>query len=212
MMKTPVLIGLCGRSGVGKGYVCGLFAERGIPSIDTDAVYRTMTAPAPELSPCMRELSEAFGESIVMPDHSLNRRAMSEIVFAPDGAEARETLNRITHAHILRETMRLAEEYAAQGARFVIIDAPLLFESGFDRMCRFTVCVCASEDASVSRIIKRDGITEEAARARLAAQIPTDVLRQRCDFAIENELHCETLREQISAVTAELERRCGAER
>jgi len=205
MMNKPILIGLCGRSGAGKGYVCRLFAERGIPSVDTDAVYREMTAPAEALSPCMRELAEAFGEAIVLPDNSLNRRAMSAIVFAPDGAEARERLNLITHAHILRETMRLADEYAADGARFVIIDAPLLFESGFDRLCRYTVCVTASEDASVARIIRRDGITEDAARARLAAQLSPETLTARCDFTIENELHCDTLHEQIDRVIEKLQ-------
>ncbi len=208
-MKSPTLIGLCGRSGTGKGYVCKLFAKLGIPSVDTDAVYRTMTAPSATLSPCMTELVEAFGDGIRLPDNSLNRPALSAVVFGEDGGEALQTLNRITHAHILRETKRLAEEYAAEGADLVIIDAPVLFESGFDAMCRFTMCVCASEETSVTRILKRDGITREAALRRLASQIPTEELIRRCDFHIENELHCDTLEEQTQRIAEQIRTAMG---
>jgi len=200
-----VLIGMCGRSGSGKGYVCRLFEKYGIPSIDTDAVYRKMTAPAAETSLCMRELAAEFGSQIVLEDNSLNRPLLSSIVFAENGEKARAALNRITHAHILRETLRLADEYAAQGKKYVIIDAPLLFESGFDKMCRFTVCVCASLETSVSRIMKRDGIGEDAARRRLASQIKPEELAERCDFRIDNELQCDDLHEQIGEVIRKIE-------
>ncbi len=63
--NNPVLVGLCGRSGSGKGYVSELFAEIGIPSVDTDAVYREMTSPSEMLSPCMKELAERFGREVV---------------------------------------------------------------------------------------------------------------------------------------------------
>ena len=208
-MKKPILIGLCGRSGTGKGYVCKLFARLGIPSVDTDAVYRDMTAPSDTLSPCMQELIDTFGETIRLPDNSLNRQALSAIVFGDGGGEALKTLNRITHAYILAETKRLAQEYAEAGADMVIIDAPVLFESGFDAMCRFTVCVCASEETSVTRILKRDGITREAALRRLASQIPTEELMRRCDFHIENELQCDTLTEQTERIAAQMRAALG---
>ena len=125
-MKEAAWIGLCGRSGSGKGYVSGIFAEMGIPVIDTDAVYRRISGPADSPTECMTELAHAFGEQILKADNSLNRRAMADIVFAPDGAAARERLNRITHSHILRESRRMAQAYADKGCRFVLIDAPLL--------------------------------------------------------------------------------------
>ena len=203
-MNEPVRIGLCGRSGAGKGYVCRLFAEIGIPSVDTDAVYREMTGPCDVLSPCMQELIAAFGEEICNTDHSLNRPVLSSIVFGEGGAESLAELNRITHKHILRETENRVADFARQGFRFVIIDAPVLFESGFDSMCRFTVCVTASQETSVTRIMQRDGITEEAALRRLAAQKSNEELIGRCDFHIENELHCETLRMQIGQIAASM--------
>lgn len=186
-MKETVWIGLCGRSGSGKGYVGSIFAALGVPVIDTDAVYRLMSGPAHTPTECMTELVSAFGERILNPDNSLNRRAMADIVFAPDGDTARAQLNRITHAHILRETKRLAQVYADEGCRFVLIDAPLLFESGFDALCRYTVCVTAPDSVCVKRITARDGITEEEARRRLSAQIPAEELAKRCDYVIVND-------------------------
>lgn len=201
-MTEPVRIGLCGRSGTGKGYVCRIFAEMGIPSVDTDAVYREMTGPCEILSPCMEELIGAFGDSVCREDRSLNRPVLSSIVFAEGGAEALARLNRITHRHILQETEKRIRDFASQGYSFVIIDAPVLFESGFDSMCRFTVCVTASQETSVMRIMQRDGISEEAAVRRLAAQKTNEELIRLCDFHIENELHCGTLHEQIARVAA----------
>ena len=180
-------IGLCGRSGSGKGYVSSIFAELGIPSIDTDAVYRRLSGPSETVSDCMKELAMTFGDQILNPDHSLNRRAMRDIVFAPDGEEARKSLNRITHFHILRETRLLAQRYAEDGHRLVLIDAPLLFESGFDRMCRSTVCVTAPDAVCVERIMNRDGVTEEEACRRLSAQIRAEELIRRCDHVIIND-------------------------
>lgn len=196
-IKRVPLIGLCGRSGSGKGYVAKKFAAYGIPSVDTDAVYRTLTAQAEEYSPCMRELVAAFGESIAHADHSLNRRVLSAVVFADGGAEALAALNKITHKHILRETMRVADTLVQEGAHAVIVDAPVLFESGFDAYCDCTLCVVAPEEVSVARIVKRDGITEDEARRRLASQISADELVSRCDYVIENGYHCETLDAQV---------------
>ena len=198
-MKEAAWIGLCGRSGSGKGYVSGIFAELGIPVIDTDAVYRRMSGPAETPGECMAELARAFGEQILNVDNSLNRRAMADIVFAPDGDTARELLNRITHSHILREARRLAQAYTEEGHCFVLIDAPLLFESSFDALCRDTVCVTAPDSVCVKRITARDGITEEEAIRRLSAQITAEELIRRCDYAIVNDGSA-AVRPQVEAV------------
>jgi dephospho-CoA kinase len=198
-MKETVWIGLCGRSGSGKGYVGSIFAALGVPVIDTDAVYRRMSGPAHTPTECMTELVSAFGERILNPDNSLNRRAMADIVFAPGGDAAREQLNRITHSHILRESRRLAQAYTEEGHRFVLIDAPLLFESSFDTLCRYTVCVTAPDSVCVKRITARDGITEEEAIRRLSAQITAEELILRCDYAIVNDGSA-AVRPQVEAV------------
>ena len=194
-----ILVGLCGRSGSGKGYVSELFAEIGIPSVDTDAVYREMTSPSETLSPCMKELAERFGNEVISPDGSLNRSVMRGLVFSGD-ADALADLNKITHKHILEKTMQIAAELAENGAEIVLIDAPLLFESGFDSFCVCSICVTAPEEKVLKRIMRRDGISEEDAKKRLAVQKPVSELRARADFEIANDSEREVILERVKAV------------
>lgn len=214
MKKSGVmLVGLCGRSGSGKGYIGKMFAEYGVPSVDTDAVYRGMTGPVSDrtnLSPCMRELVERFGEQVLAGDLSLDRAVMRSLVFGNDKA-ALAALNRITHRHILAETQVMAEQFYRGGSPIVLIDAPVLYESGFDRMCERVVCVTAPEEVIVRRIIKRDGLSEEDAKKRLASQKPVSELEDRADYVIFNDDERPVLYErvkrcieQLTAVRAEL--------
>ena len=181
-----MLVGLCGRSGSGKGYVSRMFKLCGIPSIDTDAVYCEMTSATEQLSPCMKELVERFGEQILSDDNSLNRVVMRSLVFGED-KEALSDLNTITHKHILTRTEEIASELYNDGAKIVLIDAPVLYESGFDAKCEAVVCVTAPEETVISRIMERDGISREAAMARLKTQISADSLAARADFVIAND-------------------------
>lgn len=199
MKKNGVmLVGLCGRSGSGKGYIAKMFDENGIPSIDTDAVYRNMTGPLPSLSecsdsethepvfsPCMSELINRFGNQIISPDGSLNRKVMRNLVFGEDRA-ALSDLNRITHRHILKETVEMADSLYNSGSKIVLIDAPVLYESGFDKFCDAVVCVTAPEDIIVKRIMERDKLTSEEARRRLDAQKPVCELEALADYVITN--------------------------
>ncbi|MBQ7929496.1 MAG: dephospho-CoA kinase [Clostridia bacterium] len=191
-----MLVGLCGRSGAGKGYVSGIFGELGIPSVDTDRVYRDMTAPADELSVCMKALVERFGPEVASADNSLNRAVMRNLVFSGD-KQALADLNRITHALILEETNRIAAELYENGAEIVLIDAPLLFESGFNEMCECVVCVTAPEETLIPRIIRRDGLGEEDAKKRLAVQKTVAELEDRSDFVISNDAEYEVILERV---------------
>ena len=196
------VIGLCGRSGSGKGYVCELLECRGVRCIDTDAVYRRLTAPSKRRRALVSELARAFGENVVAPDNSLDRRALGEIVFSDDAAL--EMLDRIAHRHILREVRSLLARFAKEGVAIACVDAPVLFESGFDKECDVTVCVTASEETRVRRIMRRDGIGEEAARRRLASQKSDDELRLLCTTVIVNDGDDEALVRSIEQLISDL--------
>jgi dephospho-CoA kinase len=205
MRKTGVMeVGLCGRSGSGKGYVSAVFARFGIPSVDTDAVYRALTGPAPEPSPCMRALSERFGPSVLSPDHSLNRAAMRTLVFGEGNGENLADLNAISHRFIREDTRRRTAELFEAGYPVVLVDAPLLYESGFDSFCEAVVCVTAPEDVILRRIMARDGLSREDAAKRLAAQIPAEELEERADFTIVNDGSLQELEARVEAVAREL--------
>ena len=178
------IVGLCGGSGSGKGAVCDLFLELGIPSIDTDALYHNMTSSD---TPCQRALVEEFGESIIDHHGRLDRAVLRNIVFSSgDGMEKRKRLNEITHKFILDEARKIIKEYEKKGFLAAIVDAPLLFESGFDKECDFILCVTADENIRVKRIMLRDGISEADAYKRIASQITTEELAKKCDALITN--------------------------
>ena len=159
------IIGLAGGSGSGKGAVGKIFADLDIPTVDTDAIYHEITSSD---SPCLRALAAEFGAEVISGSGALNRAALAKIVFAGEGAESKRLrLNEITHKFILDEARGRLSELASRGYSLAAVDAPLLFESGFDAECDVIVSVIAPKDERIARIMQRDGITKEAAIARL---------------------------------------------
>ena len=191
------VIGLCGGSGSGKGTVCDLFSRYGIYSIDTDAVYHELISYTSDLA---IELTDAFGTSI-LKSGAVDRSALSAIVFSGDNSrEKLDLLNKITHRHILDETRDRILKYKCEGARFVIVDAPLLFESGFNNECDIIVSVIADKETRIARIMARDDISYEAAEKRLSSQIDDEWLAKHSDFTIENNLGLEALSARVSEI------------
>lgn len=184
MTKKIKVIGLCGRSGSGKGYVCDVFSSFDIPSVDTDKVYREIVDR--ENSECLAELVCEFGKSI-LKNGKLDRRSLAAIVFESKSSNKLLRLNEITHRHILKETMLAIEQSEKEGKKAIIIDAPVLFESGFDSICDVTLCITAPDSLCVERICKRDGRTESEAKSRLASQKSVSELRALCSFEIVND-------------------------
>lgn len=195
------VIGICGSSGSGKGYVCKLLEGYGIKWIDTDLVYRGLTSKD---SACLRELEQVFGDAIISKDGALNRVELAKIVFEGENADkSRAELNRISHKHIRRETERLIAVYESEGAVGVSVDAPVLFESGFDKMCDTTICVTAPLESRIERIIKRDSVTKEKALYRLNCQKTDEELRALCKYEIDNS-NGSDLEKQIEAILTDL--------
>ena len=195
------IIGLCGGSGSGKGVVSEFFLKLGIPSVDTDVVYHEITG---RKSACVDELASCFGENIIDSNGGLNRRALSDIVFADGASEKLKLLNQIAHRHILDKTREIIEEYSKNGASAVIIDAPLLFESGFDKECDITVAVVADRDARIDRVVRRDEISTEAAARRIDSQISDSELIKRCDYFVENNGDLSSLEDAVKMIAAKI--------
>ena len=187
------IVGLCGQSGSGKGLICSLFYELNIISIDTDTVYHDIISVDSE---CTRELISTFGDKISL-NPGINRKELAKIAFS--SKENLKTLNSITHNHILKE-VRSKIDCIRQENRFdgIIIDAPLLFESGFDNECDLTMAIIADTDTKIARIMNRDGITRDHAISRLTSQISDAELTRRCDYVIENNSDIDAIRKQVS--------------
>ncbi len=188
-------IGLTGPSGAGKGFVASLFARYGIPSIDTDAVYHELLIPP---SPCLDELVERFGADILCPDGcTLSRSALAAIVFAPGHEDDLRDLNAISHRHVLREVRVLLEGHCLAGKSAILVDAPQLFESGFDRECDKILSVLAPRELRLARIMERDGLTIERAEARMDAQKSDEFFRAHSDAVLINDGIVEALEAEV---------------
>ena len=176
------VIGLTGQSGSGKGAVCELFKKCGIPSVDTDAVYHELLENCFEMR---QEIVDRFGDDIV-ENSKINRKILAKKVFASDDRTHLECLNKITHRYILKKTKELLLQYEIDGFKCAIIDAPQLFESGFDAECDVTLAVISELEKQIQRIMLRDDLTEKQALERLSNQHTTDYFRKKCTYCIEN--------------------------
>ena len=175
------IIGLTGGSGAGKGEVCKAFLSFGIESVDTDKISREVTKKGKD---CLRELAENFSGEILTDYGELDRKKLAEIAFS--SKENLALLNKITHKHILNECKRIILDMEKAGRKAVIIDAPLLFESGFDKDCDIIISVIADLDKRTERIIKRDNITSEQAEIRIKNQKSDDFFIANSDYIIYN--------------------------
>lgn len=183
-----IIIGLCGNSGAGKGYISSKFSKYGVAFIDTDEVYRQQVLPSPD---CIGELVSSFGEGI-LEYGEVSKRKLVALVFEGEGARQRLLkLNEITHKYILIKTLEQIESFKKEGKAAVLIDAPVLFESGFDKMCDVTLCVTAPLETKIERIVKRDGISREKAQARLNTQLSQAQLVEKCTYSIDNTDGCD---------------------
>ena len=190
-MPEKTIIGLCGCTGSGKSTVASLFAMYGAHIVDCDDISHNVTKKG---SKCLDELVEHFGKDILNEDGSLKRKYLANIVF--ESSEERTVLEQITHKYILEQVFD--ELNSNEG--LILVDAPLLFESGLDMMCDYTVVVTADEKVRLKRIVSRDDIDEELAMKRIRSQTDERELVEKCDFVIHNNANVKKLNTQIKSV------------
>lgn len=174
-------IGLTGGSGTGKSYVAGIFEKYGIKSINTDIIAAEVCKKE---TPCLYEIKDWFGGTVLNADGTLNRRLLGNIVFSDK--QKLNKLNEITHKYILAECKEIIKEYAKSDCFAALVDAPLLFESKFNYLCDYIISVAADTEVRIMRITERDGITEEAALKRIENQHDNNFFINNSDYIIYN--------------------------
>ena len=185
-----LLIGLTGGIGSGKSSVSARLAKRGAVVIDADAIVREVQAPG---HPVFAAMVERFGPEIVAADGTLDRQAVADLVFGDD--EALAALNAIVHPAVGAEiATRLEAE--AETDHVVVLDVPLLVESGRDDMAGLIV-VDVDPELAVSRLVEHRGFRADDARARIARQVPRADRLARADLVIDNSGPIEALDEQV---------------
>lgn len=190
------IIGLTGGSGTGKGTFAALLREKGAGWVDADAVYRTLCAQNREM---LAALDAAFG-GVLDDTGALDRPKLARIVFSDP--EKLQKLNEITLPYIRVASL---DAMRAQGdCPFVLYDAPTLFEAGADNLCQCVIGVLADTEVRVQRIMARDGLDEQAARARIGAQPDANFYRARCHYIVENNGDLADLQRQADAIFKDL--------
>jgi L-threonylcarbamoyladenylate synthase len=170
-----MIIGITGGTGCGKTTLLDLIRDRGGLVLDCDAIYHELLRTDASL---LHAIENRFPGTV--ENRQLQRKKLGSIVFADSAAL--EDLNRITHSAITAEVLRQLESQPKLAA----IDAIALFESGLDRLCDVTVSITAPTEDRVHRLMARDGISENYARSRIAAQPSNEDFSARCDYTLEN--------------------------
>lgn len=178
-----LIIGLTGPTGAGKGTFSQIAVRAfGAEHIDTDKIARQVVEPG---SAGLVALVGYFGNGILRADGSLDRKKLAAIVFSDRRKLA--ALNGITHPLVEKEVEKRLADARERLCPFAVIDAPLLFESGEDKLCDVTVGILADEQTRLLRILARDGIDREAAEKRLSAAKSNEYFRERCGYILEND-------------------------
>lgn len=179
--SAATVIGLTGGIASGKSAVAMLLRQRGASVVDADALARRVVAPG---QPALTELVVRFGPEILLPDGQLDRKKLGSIVFAD--AAARADLDRITHPRIAQLSQQEIAAAAAAGASLVFYEAALLIENGLHRTLDGVLLVAAPLEVQRQRLMQRDGLSREAADARIAAQLPLAAKREAATWIIDN--------------------------
>jgi dephospho-CoA kinase len=180
------VIGLTGNIGSGKSTVSSRLKALGAEVIDADQVAREVVRPG---SPALEELVANFGPGILKENGELDRKATGELVFADPGARAR--LNQITHSRI-KETIQskikgfLDRTAASPNPEVLVIDAPLLIEVGLQINVDEIWVVKIDEEKQIERLTRRDGLSPDEVRSRIAAQLPQEEKLKYADRVIDN--------------------------
>lgn len=193
-----IVVGLTGSIGMGKTTVAHMLQEMGIPVHDADAaVHRLLGPGGSAVGPVgMRFPStrarDVNGATII------DRQALGRIVFA--GRRDKRDLEGILHPMVRAESDKFVRNMRREGHDLVVLDIPLLFETGGEKRVNVTICVSAPPETQKARVMQRDGMTSEKFDRIVAGQLPDAEKRRRADYVIENGGDFDSTRTQLAHI------------
>lgn len=170
-----IVIGLTGPTGSGKSSASGIAENFGFQVIDCDKTARKATEKGTK---GLNALVLVFGEEILLPNGSLNRKALAAKAFKDK--QSTDLLNKTILPYIADIVIKQA------AGRDTLLDAPTLFESGINKICNKTIAVLADKDVRLKRIIARDNLTLKEAETRINAGKDEQFYRKRADYVLQN--------------------------
>lgn len=200
--RKAYILGLTGGIASGKSEAAKHLSSLGAACIDADAISRAMTAPGGPLLPALRE---AFGDEVFDEEGNLNRRALADIVF--NDPMQRRLLDSVTHPAIQKAMMDDVERYEEEGKPLVVLNVPLLFETGMDALCDETWLISLDRDKQIERLMDRDGLTREQAVARIDSQMSLEEKESLATVIIDNRKSIEKLKSELTSLYTSLEKK-----
>jgi dephospho-CoA kinase len=191
-----LIVGLTGGIGSGKSSAARIFVKLGIRLVDSDVLARTVVEPG---RPALSQIRERFGDGVINGDGTLCREKLRDIVF--QDARALTDLNGIVHPAVYAEMGREMAEYRKNpGNTILMLDIPLLYESGGDRIVDKVVVVWVDRQTQIQRLMARDGFSRDEAVNRIEKQMDLDEKKRRADLVIDNTGTLEELERRVGEV------------
>ena len=188
-------IGLTGGIATGKTWVRARFDDLGVPTIDADVLAREVVAPG---TSGLAAVVNRFGREMLTAAGALDRRKLGHVVFTDSAA--RRALEEIIHPEVRKAIDQWFDALDPQVHSWAIADIPLLYETGRERDFDAVIVVACEPETQVQRVIARDGLTEEEARQRVAAQLPLDDKITRADYVIRTDGTLDETDDQVQAI------------
>jgi len=195
-----MIIGLTGSSGAGKSAVGKIFKNKGFFILDYDKLTYEVYQKG---EPCLDELTHHFGNDILDKSGNLIRKKLGNIVFSDN--EKLNLLNSVVMKHILKKSEIIINENKNKN---IILDAPLLFEAGLEKICDKIIAVIADPETQITRIMERDGIGYDIAKGRLDSQHTNEFFEKNCDYCILNNGSEQELIATVQKISEELYGNC----
>lgn len=178
---TMRIIGLTGGIASGKSTVSRILQSMGAVAIDADAIAHELAEPG---APLYEAYITHWGAGILTPEGTLDRRKIGDIVFADE--DERRWLDDVSHPLLYREVQRRLVALRTSDVQTVVLDAPLLFEAGWERLADETWVVVLPRDIQIRRLMARNHYTEEEALSRMESQLSQEEKMRRADVVIDN--------------------------
>ena len=193
-------VGLTGSIAVGKSFVASVFAELGCHVLDADQTAREVVMPG---TPGLKAVTEAFGEEILNPDGTLNRKHLGAMVFADE--RQRQRLNHILHPFIIARQDEILNEWETEDPEGIgIVDAALMIESGGYRRFDKLIVVHCRPEVQLERLMLRDKLSRDEAQRRIDSQMPQEEKQKFADYLIDTSDGFDLTREQTVKVYNDL--------
>ncbi|MCB2146476.1 MAG: dephospho-CoA kinase [Deltaproteobacteria bacterium] len=198
-----IIAGLTGGIASGKSTVSRFLSEAGARIIDADEISREVVSQG---TTGYDEILSFFGRTILLPDGEIDRKRLGEIIFNDPEKKAR--LDAIVHPQVFERSAEMIAQIATQTPDAVVImDIPLLLEAGMERNLAEVIVVYVPEILQLERLMKRDGIDEQAAMARIRSQMPIEEKRKRATVVIDNSRTLSDSRRQALEIFNRLKRK-----